>query len=114
MIKAFAGHAGRKHQRIEIWQKLYPQKMDGTLAAEGYRDLMPSLDENQTAEERKQCVKEGRAAQLALRRKLAGQMWKEATDEEKAEVEKIYLAQESKGRKKGGAEEKRTPEDFQK
>ncbi|KAJ7469950.1 hypothetical protein B0H11DRAFT_1920279 [Mycena galericulata] len=111
LLTTLIGKRGRKLHHTEIWQKRNQQAMTDALRAEGYEELMPAWKENESAEERKAAVGLARKAQMAMRRKVVRRMWAAAKEGEKAEVEKIYNAQGSKGKIR--AEEKRSPAEYQ-
>lgn len=103
---------GRKLQRAEIWQKRNKNAMHVALDAAGFNPLAPGPKDDQTGEERTLELKVWRAVNMQTMRQMREKLYQEASEDERAAVERDYNAQESKGKKKGDAQTK-TPEEYQ-
>ncbi|KAJ7099160.1 hypothetical protein C8R44DRAFT_747848 [Mycena epipterygia] len=87
---------GRKNQCVEIWQQLHSTQMEEALRAGGFYELMGFEKDGETPEERRVRMKAGRSAQMKMRRAVAQKQLDEAPEEEQAEVEMRFKAQEAK------------------
>jgi hypothetical protein len=112
VIASLAGKKrGRKAQRIEIWQQRNAEIMKEALRQSDFDNAMGASDEEETTEERQQRIRAGKREQMAVFRRVRENQFAQASVEEKAAVEELYLAQIPKaGLKMVKAE---TPEEFQ-
>ncbi|KAJ7110501.1 hypothetical protein C8R44DRAFT_742979 [Mycena epipterygia] len=87
---------GRKNQCVEIWQQLHSTQMEEALRAGGFYELMGFEQDGETPEERRARMKAGRSAQMKMRRAVMQKQLDEVPEEEQAEVEMHFKAQEPK------------------
>ncbi|KAJ7775861.1 hypothetical protein B0H14DRAFT_3508365 [Mycena olivaceomarginata] len=83
----------------ELWTRRNRQELRDALEEEDYTSLMGVSDDEETPEERKERIKQGQSRQMTLKRAVTQRLYDESPEEEKAAVEKIYLAQERKTKK---------------
>ncbi|KAJ7301971.1 hypothetical protein DFH08DRAFT_978300 [Mycena albidolilacea] len=112
VIAALAGKKrGRKSQRIEIWQQRNTDIMKEALRQSDFDCAMGVSDEEETTEERQERIRGGKREQMSIFRRVRQDQFAQASVEEKAAVEELYMTQVPKpGIKMGKAE---TPEEFQ-
>jgi hypothetical protein len=112
VIAALAGKKrGRKSQRIEIWQQRNTDIMKDALRQSDFDYAMGVSDEEETTEERQERIRGGKREQMSIFRRVRQDQFAQASVEEKAAVEELYMTQVPKpGLKMGKAE---TPEEFQ-
>ncbi|KAJ7731403.1 hypothetical protein B0H16DRAFT_1772982 [Mycena metata] len=111
LLAAFKRKKERRNTRVEVWQKLNPGTNAALLQAANYDDLAESSDEEETSAGRKARVKRNQSVKMVLQRRVGKEGYAAASEEEKAAVEKAYLAQNSK--KGVNLAKAQTPGEFQ-
>ncbi|KAF8140686.1 hypothetical protein K438DRAFT_2116438 [Mycena galopus ATCC 62051] len=101
----------RKLQKEEVWEKRHPDELMDAMKEDGFQEMMGVSEDDETMEERKERISNGRKAQLKLRKKTRARLFQEASTEEQNIVEEIYANQKTEKSVKPGKAE--TPEDFQ-
>jgi hypothetical protein len=104
---------GRKAQRIEIWQQRNPEIMKAALAESDYSSAIGVAPDDETKDERKARMSAGKRDQMIIFRRVRDEEFAKASAEEKAEVEKLYMNQESSASKETAETTQGTPEELQ-
>ncbi|KAK7027717.1 hypothetical protein R3P38DRAFT_3190799 [Favolaschia claudopus] len=107
-----AGTRPRRKQRREIWERRNADLIKKALAEAGYNELMGRGSSEETAEERKARIAQGRSDLQILRRRIVAQLMAEASEEEMKIVNELY-SQQPKPSKADPAPVANTPEGLQ-